>query len=102
MLYILLMFDLPVLTSSQRRAYARFHKRLLRAGFSQLQKSIYIQHCDSREIASTIQRRVISFMPEEGSILMQPLPMQSIAMMRAWQDGKRTAPVQVPERLLLA
>ena len=40
-LRIILFFDLPVETASQRKAYAFFRKRLLTNGFIMLQKSVH-------------------------------------------------------------
>ena len=40
-LRIILFFDLPVETASQRKAYAFFRKKLITNGFIMLQKSVY-------------------------------------------------------------
>lgn len=38
---VLVFFDLPVVKSEHRRAYARFRKFLLKNGFMMLQESVY-------------------------------------------------------------
>ena len=38
---VLVFFDLPVLTSENRRAYAKFRRFLLKNGFLMLQESVY-------------------------------------------------------------
>lgn len=38
---VLVFFDLPVVTSMQRREYTKFRKFLLKSGFIMLQESVY-------------------------------------------------------------
>ena len=38
---VLVFFDLPVITSENRRAYSKFRKFLLKNGFMMLQESVY-------------------------------------------------------------
>lgn len=38
---VLVFFDLPVLTASERREYVQFRKFLLKSGFIMLQESVY-------------------------------------------------------------
>lgn len=38
---ILLFFDLPVQSTSDRREYSRFHKFLIKSGFMMMQQSVY-------------------------------------------------------------
>ena len=38
----ILMFDFPVTTAKERKEYALFRKELIKLGYYQLQKSIYI------------------------------------------------------------
>ncbi|MDY0244393.1 MAG: CRISPR-associated endonuclease Cas2, partial [Sphaerochaeta sp.] len=38
---VIVMFDLPVLTRPQRKAYRKFRKWLIATGFIMLQESIY-------------------------------------------------------------
>lgn len=42
--WLLLMFDLPVLTKTQRREATRYRKMLLDLGFSQVQLSVYSKY----------------------------------------------------------
>jgi CRISPR/Cas system-associated protein endoribonuclease Cas2 len=50
--WLIAMFDLPVDTPAQRRAYARFRKDLLEDGFTMMQYSVYQRHCASPENAA--------------------------------------------------
>ena len=46
---VLCMFDLPVDTEKERKAYRNFRKNLLIEGFAMMQYSIYVRTCPSRE-----------------------------------------------------
>ncbi len=40
-MWVITMFDLPVVTPKARKAYARFRKTLLEDGFTMMQYSVY-------------------------------------------------------------
>lgn len=67
-MWLYVMFDLPVETRAQRKAAARFRKDLLQDGFAMHQFSVYIRHCASLESAKVHIRRVESFIPDEGFV----------------------------------
>ncbi len=67
-MWLLVMFDLPVLTKNQRREATRYRKLLLNQGFDQLQLSVYSKYLINatgvRMVLSAIKRQI----PEEGSV----------------------------------
>jgi len=67
-LWVLVLFDLPVVTKKDRKVYARFRKLLLQDGFTMFQFSIYLRHCPSRENAEVHVKRVKKWLPEKGHI----------------------------------
>jgi CRISPR-associated protein Cas2 len=67
-LWILVFFDLPVVTKKDRKIYTKFRKNLLKDGFSMFQFSIYMRHCMSRENADVHIKRVKNFLPEKGEV----------------------------------
>lgn len=67
-MWLYVMFDLPVETKSQRRHAARFRKDLLKDGFGMHQFSVYVRHCASHEAATVHINRVKMFLPDEGSV----------------------------------
>ncbi len=62
------MFDLPVETSKQRKAYQMFHKRLVEYGFDMLQYSVYSRYCANITACEKYIHKVISVKPKEGDI----------------------------------
>lgn len=62
------MFDLPVETSEQRRAYRKFRKKLIEEGFLMIQYSIYVRICVSRQSAKYMEERIKNFLPTDGLV----------------------------------
>lgn len=65
---LMVMFDLPMETSTQRKEYRVFRKKLLNEGFLMVQYSIYVRVCVNRKAASFLEKRISSFLPREGII----------------------------------
>lgn len=67
-LWVLVFFDLPVVSTKERRIAARFRKDIMGNGFSMFQFSIYVRHCSSRENADVHIKRVKNLLPEVGHV----------------------------------
>ena len=66
--WLYVMFDLPVETKKQRKHAAQFRKNLLKDGFGMHQFSVYIRHCASYAAADVHIGRVKLMVPDEGSV----------------------------------
>jgi len=67
-MWLYVMFDLPVETKQQRKRATQFRKNLLKDGFGMHQFSVYIRHCASYAAADVHIGRVKTFVPDEGSV----------------------------------
>ncbi len=67
-MWLLVMFDLPVLTKKERKDAALFRKKLEKDGFTMFQFSVYIRYCGSLESAQVHIKRVKGFTPEKGHV----------------------------------
>ena len=67
-MWLLVMFDLPVISKKERKDAALFRKNLEKDGFTMHQFSVYIRYCGSLESAQVHIKRVKSFTPEKGHI----------------------------------
>ncbi len=65
---IIVFFDLPVLTSKQRRDYRDFRKFLLKSGFLMLQESVYCKLVQNPVVADVLQTNIRNNKPEEGLV----------------------------------
>lgn len=67
-MWLYVMFDLPVETKRQIHRASVFRKDLLKDGFVMHQFSVYIRHCASVESAAVHIGRIKRMIPEEGSV----------------------------------
>lgn len=61
-------FDLPVLTSEERRQYSKFRKYLIREGFIKMQKSVYSKIAMNATMSDRIRKDVEEHKPPKGNI----------------------------------
>lgn len=67
-MFVLVFFDLPMRTASERKNYTVFRKRLLYAGFQHFQHSVYMRDCPSHEAAERHTAIIKKIAPEKGHI----------------------------------
>ncbi len=65
---LMCMFDLPMDSTAEQRAYTKFRKKLLEEGFVMLQYSVYMRSCASRDHANRIKKKIKKYVPEKGHI----------------------------------
>ena len=68
LMWMMVIFDLPVLTKAERRAAAKFRKSLLDQGFDMCQLSVYLRFCAGKENAQVYTRRVQASLPDAGNV----------------------------------
>jgi CRISPR-associated protein Cas2 len=99
-MWIFVMFDLPVGTEKERKDATSFRKRLLNDGFTMLQFSIYIRCCPSFEYAETHIRRVRDMIPARGLISIVTITDKQFSQIRNFMGkvevrSEHEAPVQL-------
>ncbi len=65
---VLVLFDLPVETRLDRRAYAKFRKYLIKNGFYMVQKSVYCKMVLNGSNADAVKRNLHHNRPEQGVV----------------------------------
>ena len=65
---ILVMFDLPVGTESERKNYRLFRKHLIKSGFLMLQESVYCKIAQNTTVADAIIANVRKNRPDGTGI----------------------------------
>lgn len=65
---LMVLFDLPVVKKSDRKAYQQFRRFLLNDGYYMIQFSIYARLCNNQENLSTHVNRLVKNLPSKGSI----------------------------------
>lgn len=65
---ILVMFDLPVGTTSERREYTKFRKYLIENGYLMLQESVYCKLAQNSTMADAVINNLRKNKPESGLV----------------------------------
>ena len=67
-MWLFVMFDLPVGTKQERKEAASFRKNLLKRGFEMSQFSVYLKYCASIEKADSASNQVTKILPRGGKV----------------------------------
>ena len=68
LMWMMVLFDLPVLTKKERRDATKFREFLLDQGFGMCQLSVYMRFCAGKEQAQVYTRRVEAALPDAGNV----------------------------------
>lgn len=100
-MWLFVLFDLPVLTKSDMQNANRFRKDLIKDGFSRFQLSVYTRHCSSMENLRTHKERIKKMLPDKGLVCAIPLTDRQFAEIEIF-CGKSRAPMPpAPQQLEL-
>ena len=67
-MWMLVMFDLPVIEPEERKEATKFREYLLDQGFEMAQFSVYIRFCSGPEHAETLTKRIRQELPHGGKV----------------------------------
>lgn len=98
---VLVFFDLPVLTSENRRAYAKFRRFLLKKGFLMLQESVYCKLALNSSAVNAIVDNVHKNKPEEGLIQLLTVTEKQYAKMDIILGQVKSEVLDTDERLVI-
>jgi len=95
------LFDLPVVTKQERKAYANFRKLLLDEGFGMLQYSVYARWYRSEESAEAERNLIRSRLPKDGQVRLLVVTDRQFGKMEVFYGKKRKKHEEPPHQLLL-
>ena len=98
---ILLFFDLPVLTSDNRKDYRHFRKYLIKNGFLMLQESVYSKLAMNSTSADTIIENVKRNKPSAGKVQILKITEKQYSKMGYIVGDKSNNIIDSDERLLV-
>ena len=67
-LWIQVLFDLPVTSDEQRKSASKFRNSLLDLGFEMAQFSVYQRFCNGTEIAEKYIKKIEKIIPNDGKV----------------------------------
>ena len=98
---ILVMFDLPVTTSAERKEYAKFRKYLIKFGFMMMQESIYCKLSPNSTLADAVIENVRKNKPEKGLVQVLRVTEKQYAKLEFIVGEGRTEVLSSDDRLVI-
>ena len=98
---VVVFFDLPTLTSENRREYVRFRKYLLKTGFMMLQESVYCKLALNGTAVRTISEGIHKNKPLEGLVQMLAVTEKQYAKMDYIIGESKSEVIDTDERLVI-
>ena len=97
---VVVLFDLPTNTKTERGAATRFRNFLIDDGFTMLQYSVYTRICPNRDGAEKHMLRVKRHAPEAGSVRVLYLTEHQFANMHIIVGEKTVQEASLPAKQL--
>ncbi|SRR5579884_1152673 len=88
-MWMFVLFDLPVGTKRERKAATKFRHALLDLGFEMTQYSVYLKFCAGKEQADALARQVEAAMPSAGKVHLVSITDKQYENIRTYRGRKR-------------
>ena len=66
----ILFFDLPSVTSDEKKKYRKFVKEIKKIGFYMIQESVYVKLSINSKAAENTKMKVNSLLPDNGNVIL--------------------------------
>lgn len=100
-MWLFVMFDLPVGTNKERKQATGFRNHLLDLGFEMSQFSVYLKYCASGEKAESVGNRIQRELPSGGKIDILTITDKQFANMKRFYAKSRIKNENKPQQLHL-
>jgi len=100
-MWLFVLFDLPVGTKKERKAATKFREALLDLGFEMTQFSVYLKFCAGKEQADALCRKVEAAMPTAGKVHIVGITDKQYENIRTYRGRKREPASKMPDQLAL-
>lgn len=97
-MWMIVMFDLPVVEKAERRAATEFRNALLDMGFEMSQFSVYMRFCTSTTQIDTYCKRVEIALPEGGRVNILQFTDRQYERIVAFQGKAKLPPNKTPDQ----
>ena len=98
---VVVFFDLPVLTSKNRRDYRSFRKFLVKSGFLMMQESVYCKLVPNSTAGNALLQNVKKNKPPEGLVQVLRVTEKQFASMENVVGTKKSDVLDTDERLVI-
>lgn len=98
---IIVMFDLPVVTATERKEYTRFRKYLLKSGFLMMQESIYCKLVQNSTAADNVVENIRKNKPGSGLVQAMKITEKQFSRIEYIVGESASEVVDSDERLII-
>lgn len=99
--WIFVLFDLPVGTKKERKAATKFRLSLLDLGFEMSQYSVYLKFSAGKEQAEALGRQIETAMPVSGKVHVVQITDKQYENIRTYRGKKREPSPKNPNQFAL-
>lgn len=100
-MWLFVMFDLPVGTKKERKQATKFRNSLLDLGFEMSQFSVYLKYCASTEKADAVTDKIPPLLPPGGKVDVLCITDKQFSNMRRYHAGVAENSDGTPRQLRL-
>jgi len=100
-MWMFVLFDLPVGTKRERKAATQFRHSLLDLGFEMSQFSVYLKFCAGKEQAEALERQVEIAMAPSGKVHVVQITDKQYENIRTYRGRKREPSLKNPDQFAL-
>ena len=97
---VIVMFDLPVVTSAERREYTQFRKYLIKNGFLMMQESIYCKLVKNTSAADWIVENLKKNKPSAGLVQVMKVTEKQYSKIEYIVGNSKSEVIDSDERLI--
>ena len=97
---VIVFFDLPSVSSKEKRIYRGFRKFLVKNGFIMMQESVYTKLALNQTVAFNIMNSIKSNRPEEGIVQMLCVTEKQFSKMEYVVGMKQLSVIDSDERFI--
>lgn len=98
LMWILVMFDLPVVEREERKAATVFRNTLLDMGFEMSQFSVYLRFCTSNKQIETYCKKVEHALPSGGHVNVLQFTDKQYERILSFHAGAKQPPAKIPDQ----
>lgn len=98
---IMVFFDLPVITSANRKDYRDFHKYLIKTGFLMMQESVYCRLAQNFTMADAIVENIRKNKPADGLVQVLKITEKQFGKMEFIVGTKKSEILDTDERVVI-
>lgn len=98
---VLVLFDLPTITASDKRQYTNFRKYLIKSGFIMMQESVYSKLAPNSTVANAVMNNVRKNKPNSGLVQMLSITEKQFSKMEYVIGENTSMIIDSDERLVI-